>query len=136
MALARSLRNQLVGTVAVLDLGLSFQELTIYSDANPVFYRLLPAPQEPAFAVGLPELVHELSRSFAFIGWERGQKVERLLLVGYGATRADLPPVLEEQLGIGVAPGEPFRRLRVPSGMETSPEYATAVGLALRGVRP
>jgi|LFRM01.2.fsa_nt_gb type IV pilus assembly protein PilM len=144
LALVRVLRRQLEGeTAAVLELGDFYWELTIFSSGRPVFFRLLPgAPQaDLRSAAGgevpasLGELVQDLRRSFDFIGRERNEQVDKLLLAGYGAAVPELAAFFEGQLGLEAVLGDPFGLVRNKSG-QTSPEFAVALGLALRGVRP
>lgn len=147
MALARSLRAQLgAGLSAVLDLGANSQELTIYSKGVPVFYRMLPGTGEDfAFAVSvsdgelvpaLLELLQELRRSFDYLGRQREGGVERLILVGYGASLEELPQTLQSRLGIQVTVGDPLLELDTAKDLTNLPKerFAVALGLALREV--
>ena len=146
LALARSLRGQLGDALAgVLDLGSHSQELTIYARGVPVFFRSLPGTGQDLAATlpggelmpALVELFQELRRSFDYLGRERGESVEKLIVVGSGASQTELPEMLHSQLGIEVLVGDPSLELEIaPQDAATFPKerFAIALGLALRGV--
>lgn len=144
IALARSLKIQLGEDIAaVLDLGSILRELTIYRRAVPIFYRSLSGtggdfylPTDGELRPALLELLQELRRSFDYIAREQGQEIEKLILVGAGASKA-LAQTLQSQLGIEVLEGEPFCELEVMEQAESieQAQFAVSLGLALRGVR-
>lgn len=68
-----------------------------------------------------------------------GRKVERVVLLGGGATLKGLQEVASEKLHHVVEPGNPFTRVRTPVFLEKTlkevgPEFAVALGAALRAI--
>ncbi|MBL8896409.1 MAG: pilus assembly protein PilM [Planctomycetes bacterium] len=96
------------------------------------FGAALEGPLE-ALAGGLSECLRYATASGA------GRGVERVLLVGGAAEIPQLAPLLGARLQLAVEVGDPFRAIGATGGLPQSlrrgrSAYATALGLALRGL--
>jgi type IV pilus assembly protein PilM len=118
----------------------ALEELAAESTAAPeraeelerAFGSALDAPLE-ALAAGLSECLRYAAASGA------GRGVERVLLVGGAAEIPGFAPLLGARLQLPVEVGDPFRAIGATGGLPQSlrrgrSTYATALGLALRGL--
>lgn len=81
---------------------------------------------------GLMEIAGELQRSLSYFAAQERTVVERVVVSGGTSKLQGLVPFLEEVLGMTVMPGVVDLEMEGNTGYD--PSFATALGLALRGV--
>jgi type IV pilus assembly protein PilM len=93
-----------------------------------------------AMAPPLRRLASEIERSVTFFQAELGGgKVERIILSGGGGLIKGIAHFLESHLGVRVVPASPLKGLLLRSPVISGDQeafFATAIGLALRGLLP
>lgn len=148
------------GVRAVLNLGLSFSQFIVLRGRELVYLRSLPvglgevrvlsrgteeatllvetareaaaAEEEERDRELVEALLREVRRSLDFYQLqEREYPVEEVVVTGQLSKVAGLPDLLRAELGLPVVEGHPFLS---STGDEGEPEFAVAVGLALREV--
>jgi len=85
-------------------------------------------------------ITEEIRRVLTFYSARKGRQVRRLILVGGVANLPGVVIYLAEVLGIEVLRGDPWKNLTAPGNIareeltKMAPDFAIAVGLALKGV--
>jgi len=85
----------------------------------------------------LEYIFHEASRVVIDYEKRRGRLVNRIILVGGGATLAGILPLAQKSFETEVVLGDPFYNVTAPPFLQeilsqAGPEFTTAIGLALR----
>ncbi|MEX0877650.1 MAG: type IV pilus assembly protein PilM [Candidatus Spechtbacterales bacterium] len=85
----------------------------------------------------MDKIILEVEQMFEDYVREGGRKVVRVILTGGEARMPGLTEYLKSSLGVDVEVGDPFKKIIIPPELEhtlgvNSPEYAVAIGLALR----
>lgn len=86
----------------------------------------------------LTNIIEEIERSVKFYQEEFNEKVDKIILSGGGAYLLELPAFLKSALNLEVYLGNPWSDISYPAGIQdelnsNAPEFATAIGLAMRG---
>lgn len=133
LAIFRLLRKLGAGGNAIaVDVGEKYSHVLLMEDGKPVFSRAVNIGSREMARTVIPsglnpagDLVQEIRRALDFYRLQKRDvyKPEKLLLCGGGARLPEMAVLLEEGLGISSEIVNPF-------GL--GPEYAVAVGLALR----
>jgi len=102
------------------------------NDSNPIFNSVSPL---------LENLVVEISKTIDFYGEmsKQSREINRIILCGGGSNMKGLSEYLNQRIKKDVVLGNPWVNLNLGSGLpvinkEISVRYATAIGLALRGL--
>ena len=94
------------------------------------------------FSDVISELSDRIAKAvnFYYYNFSDAQKIERVLLCGGGSNFLDIAAVLQERLKIPVVISNPWEVIANPNksffNNERSQSFVTALGLALRGLRP
>lgn len=101
-----------------------------------------PEHRELANAIGpvLDAMLAEAGRVLLDYRRRSGRSITRVIMHGGGAALKGLPETIAKKFGIEVSLAEPFNRLKYPLLVqpvvkEVGPPFATAIGLALRGLK-
>jgi Tfp pilus assembly PilM family ATPase len=91
--------------------------------------------------IDLTRIVNQVKK--AIIEYQKNSKrsVSEVVFTGGGALFKDIKPYLKEQLSADILEADPFSKVANPAFLdaplkEAGPEFAVAVGIALRGLRP
>lgn len=102
-----------------------------------------PEDQEVVQAIAplVDSMLTDLERAMANYNRTASRKVERIILAGGGASLAGLVDRTAKRFGLETTIGNPFARTVFPAFLQPvlrgiAPNFAMAVGLALRGITP
>lgn len=126
---------------AVVDIGHNYTGINIIKDGYLVFTRKVnsggAAITKDLNRPAAERLVQEIERSLHYYGDESsGDKVKSVVLTGGGAAIKGLAEFLQENLGVPVSAGDPFKGISLAKGALADPAWASgiftnAVGAAL-----
>lgn len=143
LANARVLKAQKKdGVTAIIDLGLSHNEITITGNGRIIFNRKLDFCYDDMVKSGKPEpsplqnLICESSRIFDFYSLQsQGSQIDEIILIGKGSELYHCKDAFESYFNIHVSTGKELKFDYMSKNLnnDSHADFFSAIGFALRG---